>query len=160
MTGVQTCALPICFPVTIWLAMTVVGYDDNKLGGCFTVVNSWGSSWGDNGLVYIKYQDFFNYTLYGISFETEVKNLSSATVGCLTGDCQNGYGVSILKKKTTGHFEGYFSGGKPVKGIFTIPNGTATKRDEKLIKKMLKKGWGTTVTNSYGSTIGAIVSGL
>lgn len=141
-------------------AMTVVGYDDNKLGGCFTVVNSWGSSWGDNGLVYIKYQDFFNYTLYGFSFETEVKNLSSATVGCLTGDCQNGYGVSILKKKTTGHFEGYFSGGKPVKGIYTIPNGTATKRDEKLIKKMLKKGWGTTVTNSYGSTIGAIVSGL
>lgn len=141
-------------------AMTVVGYDDNKLGGCFTVVNSWGGSWGDNGFVYIKYEDFYNYTLYGISFETEIKTLSSASAGCLTGDCQNGYGVSILKKKTTAEFEGYFSNGKPVKGIYAVKSGSATKKDEKMIKKLLKKGWGSTITNSYGSTVGAIVSGL
>ena len=37
MTGVQTCALPICFPVTIWfiIGFLVVGYDvlnDIRLG--------------------------------------------------------------------------------------------------------------------------------
>lgn len=39
-------------------AMCVIGYDDNIAGGAFRVLNSWGTSWGDNGMVWIKYADF------------------------------------------------------------------------------------------------------
>ena len=42
-------------------AMCVVGYDDNKQGGAFCVMNSWGPNWGDNGFVWIKYDDFAKY---------------------------------------------------------------------------------------------------
>ncbi len=30
-------------------AMLVVGYDDNKAGGAFRVMNSWGTGWGESG---------------------------------------------------------------------------------------------------------------
>ena len=39
-------------------AMCVVGYDDNKAGGAFRVLNSWGTDWADKGYVWIRYKDF------------------------------------------------------------------------------------------------------
>lgn len=42
-------------------AMCVVGYDDNKNGGAFEVMNSWGEDWGDNGFFWIKYADFIKH---------------------------------------------------------------------------------------------------
>lgn len=39
-------------------ALVVVGYDDNKYGGAFEIMNSWGSWWGDNGYFWIKYDDY------------------------------------------------------------------------------------------------------
>ncbi len=39
-------------------AMVVVGYDDNKAGGAFEVMNSWGNKWGNNGFLWITYADF------------------------------------------------------------------------------------------------------
>ena len=42
-------------------AMCVVGYDDNKFGGAFRVVNSWGREYGDNGYLWIRYNDFYKY---------------------------------------------------------------------------------------------------
>jgi hypothetical protein len=44
-------------------AMCVVGYDDNKYGGAFRVLNSWSSKWGDGGFVWIKYADYAKYAL-------------------------------------------------------------------------------------------------
>jgi hypothetical protein len=44
-------------------AMCIVGYDDTKFGGAFRVMNSWGTSWGDGGFVWIKYQDYATYAL-------------------------------------------------------------------------------------------------
>ena len=41
-------------------ALTIVGYDDNKFGGAFRVVNSWGRNWGDNGYFWMKYSDFID----------------------------------------------------------------------------------------------------
>ncbi|MDR2305190.1 MAG: C1 family peptidase [Treponema sp.] len=42
-------------------AMCVIGYDDNKAGGAFEVLNSWGTNWGGGGFVWIPYEDFANY---------------------------------------------------------------------------------------------------
>jgi len=39
-------------------AVTIVGYDDNVHGGCFRMVNSWGTNWGDNGYTWITYDWF------------------------------------------------------------------------------------------------------
>lgn len=44
--------------ITDYHAMCVVGYDDNKAGGSFQLMNSWGKNWGKNGFVWVKYADF------------------------------------------------------------------------------------------------------
>jgi len=36
-------------------AITIVGYDDNKYGGAFKVINSWSQNWGDNGFFWMPY---------------------------------------------------------------------------------------------------------
>ena len=43
-------------------AMCVVGYNDNKFGGAFRIVNSWGVNYGDSGYLWIRYNDFKKYT--------------------------------------------------------------------------------------------------
>lgn len=45
-------------------AMCVVGYDDNKDGGCFLIQNSWGVDWGNQGYIWIKYATFADFTKY------------------------------------------------------------------------------------------------
>ena len=42
-------------------AMCVVGYDDNKYGGAFEIQNSWGTNWGDNGYIWVTYEDFSRF---------------------------------------------------------------------------------------------------
>lgn len=50
-------------------AMMVVGYDDSKgPNGAFRVVNSWGTSWGDNGFIWIDYRFFVNQQFCYIAF--------------------------------------------------------------------------------------------
>ncbi len=46
-------------------AMCVVGYDDNKHGGAFEIMNSWGTGWGNGGFIWIKYKDFTDFVKYG-----------------------------------------------------------------------------------------------
>jgi hypothetical protein len=45
-------------------AMCVIGYDDNQYGGAFEIQNSWGTWWGNEGYIWIRYQDFANFTKY------------------------------------------------------------------------------------------------
>jgi len=45
-------------------AMCVIGYDDNMHGGAFEIQNSWGTWWGNEGYIWIKYEDFANWTKY------------------------------------------------------------------------------------------------
>jgi hypothetical protein len=49
-------------------AMCVIGYDDNKNGGAFQIMNSWGEDWGDDGIAWVRYRDFEHFTkeAYGI----------------------------------------------------------------------------------------------
>lgn len=41
-------------------AMCVIGYDDNKQA--VQIMNSWGAEWGDNGVAWVSYRDFLNFT--------------------------------------------------------------------------------------------------
>jgi hypothetical protein len=36
-------------------AVTVVGYDDNRYGGAFKIINSWSINWGDEGYFWLPY---------------------------------------------------------------------------------------------------------
>ena len=47
-------------------AMAVVGYDDNKAGGAFRVLNSWGTQWADHGYVWMRYEDYTRYCVLGL----------------------------------------------------------------------------------------------
>ena len=49
-------------------AMCVIGYDDNKSGGAFQIMNSWGMDWGNKGIAWVKYNDFdfFVVEAYGL----------------------------------------------------------------------------------------------
>ncbi|MCB0643181.1 MAG: peptidase C1, partial [Phaeodactylibacter sp.] len=49
-------------------AMCVIGYDDNKSGGAFQIMNSWGESWGQDGIAWVRYADFeyFVKEAYGL----------------------------------------------------------------------------------------------
>jgi C1A family cysteine protease len=42
-------------------ALTVIGYDDTLHGGAFELMNSWGSEWGEQGFIWMKYSDFNKY---------------------------------------------------------------------------------------------------
>ncbi|MEE4357121.1 MAG: C1 family peptidase [Desulfococcaceae bacterium] len=35
--------------------VTITGYDDNRYGGAFRVINSWGQNWGDSGYFWLPY---------------------------------------------------------------------------------------------------------
>lgn len=45
-------------------ALCVVGYDDNMYGGAFEIMNSWGTTWGNDGFIWIRYDDFFRSCKY------------------------------------------------------------------------------------------------
>ena len=51
-------------------AMVVVGYDDTKFTGAFEVLNSWGTDWGNEGFMWIRYKDFAEFTEYGFELFT------------------------------------------------------------------------------------------
>jgi len=47
-------------------ALCIVGYDDNKLGGAFEVMNSWGTLWGNGGFFWLTYQQILQYGNYAV----------------------------------------------------------------------------------------------
>ncbi|MBF0467535.1 MAG: hypothetical protein HQK61_01395 [Desulfamplus sp.] len=49
-------------------AITIVGYDDDKYGGAFKVINSWSNNWGDQGYFWMPY----NFAANGILSEAYV----------------------------------------------------------------------------------------
>jgi hypothetical protein len=50
-------------------AFTVVGYDDIKLGGALELQNSWGTDFGDQGFIWIKYEDIFSKNASPLFYE-------------------------------------------------------------------------------------------
>lgn len=58
-------------------ALCVIGYDDEKYGGAFEIINSWGTKWGNNGFIWIRYKDFLGFTKYAY----EVFNIDKSPDG-------------------------------------------------------------------------------
>ena len=74
MSGLCSECKPVNWEPRSGHALVLIGYDDNKMivenwnedtsyVGCFHIVNSWGSDWGDDGKVWIKYEDFVNHAV-------------------------------------------------------------------------------------------------
>jgi len=66
-------------------AVVVTGYDDEKYGGSFEVLNSWGSEWGINGYCWIKYRDFehFVYNGYELIEKVNLTNINDVYNGSI-----------------------------------------------------------------------------
>jgi len=71
-------------------AMTIVGYDDYVMGGSVLVANSWGTKWGNNGFLWISYEDLRTYTHITLTVEPRF------------------YGKSIREKTNYKYGEGEF----------------------------------------------------
>jgi len=60
-------------------AMCVVGYDDEKYGGAFRIMNSWGTYWGDKGFTWITYKDYGIHVQYGYEMYLSKKKVHNET---------------------------------------------------------------------------------
>ncbi|MES2800046.1 MAG: C1 family peptidase [Bacteroidota bacterium] len=135
------------------ISLCVVGFDDEKFGGAFRVVNSWGTSWGDKGFAWIKYDDFSKLVdeayYLKCAFRSPLKS-----VGCVFGNCENGYGVKKINGKdgAIGLYEGYFDNSKVVEGIYYTPTASRDKKvGEKYISTTIKKSKGNAIEIKDGS---------
>ncbi|NJO02570.1 MAG: C1 family peptidase [Bacteroidia bacterium] len=92
-------------------ALTVVGYDDNKYGGAFELMNSWGTVWGDEGFIWMTYDDFERYC-----FEAYEMSIHESALNELAGEIQLQLSAGESMKtyfKQNGYYEthqGYRSG--------------------------------------------------
>jgi hypothetical protein len=73
-------------------AMCVVGYDDEKNGGAFEVINSWGRKWGSGGFIWIPYTAFAEFVMEGYEiieniaiYSDTVRFAGSAQVEIISG---------------------------------------------------------------------------
>jgi hypothetical protein len=59
-------------------AMCVVGYDDDKNGGAFEILNSWGRKWGNGGYIWIPYQVFIDFVIEGYEIIENISTFSDS----------------------------------------------------------------------------------
>jgi C1A family cysteine protease len=59
-------------------ALCVVGYDDNRSGGAFEVMNSWGRKWGNGGYIWIPYEVFVAFVTEGYEIIENIANYSDS----------------------------------------------------------------------------------
>ena len=83
-------------------ALVVVGYDDSKQA--FRVRNSWGSSWGDNGSIWIGYDFFIKSFCFGAwiaSNTEELQNISATSLKSTRLGSASDLQMEILKDYET-----------------------------------------------------------
>jgi len=100
-------------------ALCVIGWDDDKHGGAFEIINSWGKDWGNDGYIWVTYSDFAINTKYAFEidgiqqidtskveydFEGELKfiqnNNDTMRAECLVKDA-----ASKLSKESESHYK-------------------------------------------------------
>lgn len=114
--------VPSPFSGNMGHAMCLVGYDDNKFGGAFEILNSWGSSFGDGGYNWITYEDFARVVIEIWVFDLYTDQFRSTS--CSMGDCTDGYGMFTYENGDS--FEGFFNEGYPdTYGIYYSNTGSA-----------------------------------
>ncbi len=67
-------------------AMCIIGYDDEKYGGAFEIINSWGTQWGNEGFIWISYENFHKFVKYAyemIDFRTSVAENNFSLAGSI-----------------------------------------------------------------------------
>ncbi len=69
-------------------AVTVIGYDDGKFGGAFEVMNSFGTSWGEDGYTWITYGDFTTFCFQ--AFELILDPVGDETVHLPISEARSG----------------------------------------------------------------------
>lgn len=78
-------------------AMCLIGYDDTKKQ--FEIQNSWGTEWGDNGFVFVSYNDFkiFCREAYGVFPHQKAKTASKTdfAIECGLYDVANGATLNL-----------------------------------------------------------------
>lgn len=87
-------------------ALCIVGYDDNKYGGAFEVINSWGSRWGNRGFLWIRYNDFLKFTRY--AYEVFAIGKSNDNTYDFSGSISlklNDNTIIKMEQLTKGHFK-------------------------------------------------------
>ncbi len=73
-------------------AMCVIGYDDRLEGGAFQIMNSWGTDWGENGIAYVRYEDFVQFVREAYGVDPMPKKGAAldidfeCTIGLVSGD--------------------------------------------------------------------------
>ena len=84
-------------------AMCVVGFDDEKYGGAFEIINSWGTDWGNNGYIWVKYDDFVTYTRYALEIIPKPKpvNEFKTLAGELRIELKGGHAMEVVKGDAT-----------------------------------------------------------
>jgi C1A family cysteine protease len=107
--------------VTEWggHAMCVIGYDDEKHGGAFELMNSWGSNWGNSGFTWVTYTDYANFTRNAFELINNIKAPPEPEVPDLSGDLkfilengnvmnaqyQQNRGLSVVSAMTQGYYK-------------------------------------------------------
>ncbi|MDY6992188.1 MAG: C1 family peptidase [Pseudomonadota bacterium] len=71
-------------------AVTIVGYDDDKFGGAFKVMNSWGTDWGDNGYFWLTY----DFTTHKVKIDGQDAGFLISTAYILLDDDNQNVTVS------------------------------------------------------------------
>lgn len=125
--------------VTSGHALCVIGYNDNKFEGAFKIVNSWGEDYGDNGYLWVKYDDFIEFVeeIYIVELNDNIIelppvvieeenykrfDLTNTTYSAYEGQHSNslidGYGILSDKEYET-YYIGNFEKGKK-SGYFMI----------------------------------------
>lgn len=106
-------------------AMCVIGYDDRKEGGAFQIMNSWGPEWGQNGIAWIKYNDFKRFVREAYGLNRMPKKGAAAEEKPL--ECF----IGLVEAKTKQYIPLRVSEGNTFNTVSPIAKGTTFKMEVK-----------------------------
>ena len=88
-------------------ALCVVGYDDSKFGGAFEVMNSWGSEWGNDGFMWIRYETFAEFVPYAFElFHINGDNPDAVDMaGKITIELNSGGQMNVQMTDNPGYYK-------------------------------------------------------